>query len=165
MASVGIKAAERSAAEMQQIALATLQSQNMSGDAAKSSARISLSLVENKNTYSVYANGDNGFVIVSRDDRFTPVLAYSRGKFESDRHSDGFNWWLSATVSSMEAMLASGEVALSPAKASSFSVVEPLVTTEWGQETMPYYVYTPEIGSVKCAVGCAALSIADSGYL
>ena len=161
MASVGIKAAERSAAEMQQIALATLQSQNMSGDAAKSSARISLSLVENKNTYSVYANGDNGFVIVSRDDRFTPVLAYSRGKFESDRHSDGFNWWLSATVSSMEAMLASGEVALSPAKASSFSVVEPLVTTEWGQETMPYYVYTPEIGSVKCAVGCAALSIAE----
>lgn len=161
MASAGIKAAERSAAEMQQIALATIKAKKVAGAGAMASSRVQLSIVENKNTYAVYANGDNGFVIVSRDDRFTPVLAYANGKFDADRHSEGFKWWLQATVSSMEAMLADGETSQAPAKASAFSVVQPMVTTEWGQETMPYYVYTPEIGNVKCAVGCAALSIAE----
>ena len=160
LAGMNVSAAERSAAEMQQLALQALKTQNGASSGNRAMQIIDVSLVKSDNTYNVYSNGNSSFVIVSRDDRFTPVLACAKGNFLSTNHSPAFNWWLSATAAGMQEMIDNGEVP-APKRASALSVVEPLMTTEWGQETMPYYAYTPEIGNTKCAAGCGAVTLSE----
>ena len=160
LAGMNVSAAERSAAEMQQLALQALKSQNGASSGNRAMQIVDVSLVKTDNTYNVYSNGNSSFVIVSRDDRFTPVLACAKGDFNSSNHSPAFNWWLSATAAGMQEMIDNGEVP-APKKAVAYSVVEPLMTTEWGQETMPYLAYTPEIGNTKCAVGCGAVTLSE----
>ena len=159
-ASMNVSAAERSAAEMQKLALQALKSQNVASTGKRAMQIVDVSLVKTDNTYNVYSNGNSSFVIVSRDDRFTPVLACAKGDFNSTNHSPAFNWWLSATVAGMQEMIDNGEVP-APKRAATYSEVKPLITTEWGQDTMPFYAYTPEIGNTKCAVGCGALTLAE----
>ena len=159
-AGMNVSAAERSAAEMQQLALQALKTQNGASSGNRAMQITDVELVKTDNIYNVYSNGNSSFVIVSRDDRFTPVLACAKGDFNSTNHSPAFNWWLSATAAGMQEMIDNGEMP-APKKASSLSVVEPLMTTEWGQETMPYYAYTPEIGNTKCAAGCGAVTLSE----
>lgn len=159
-ASMNVSAAERSAAEMQKLAFQALKSQNVASTGKRAMQIVDVSLVKTDNTYNVYSNGNSSFVIVSRDDRFTPVLACAKGDFNSTNHSPAFNWWLSATVAGMQEMIDNGEVP-APKRAATYSEVKPLITTEWGQDTMPFYAYTPEIGNTKCAVGCGALTLAE----
>lgn len=159
-ASMNVSAAERSAAEMQKLALQALKSHNGASAGKRAMQIVDVSLVKTDNTYNVYSNGNSSFVIVSRDDRFTPVLACAKGDFNSTNHSPAFNWWLSATVAGMQEMIDNGDVP-APKRAATYSEVKPLITTEWGQDTMPFYAYTPEIGNTKCAVGCGALTLAE----
>ena len=159
-AGMNVSAAERSAAEMQQLALQALKTQNGASSGNRAMQITDVELVKTDNIYNVYSNGNSSFVIVSRDDRFTPVLACAKGDFNSTNHSPAFNWWLSATAAGMQEMIDNGEMP-APKRASSLSVVEPLMTTEWGQETMPYYAYTPEIGNTKCAAGCGAVTLSE----
>ena len=159
-ASMNVSAAERSAAEMQKLAFQALKSQNVASTGKRAMQIVDVSLVKTDNTYNVYSNGNSSFVIVSRDDRFTPVLACAKGDFNSTNHSPAFNWWLSATVAGMQEMIDNGEMP-APKRAATYSEVKPLITTEWGQDTMPFYAYTPEIGNTKCAVGCGALTLAE----
>ena len=160
LAGMNVSAAERSAAEMQKLAFQALKSQNVASTGKRAMQIVDVSLVKTDNTYNVYSNGNSSFVIVSRDDRFTPVLACAKGDFNSTNHSPAFNWWLSATVAGMQEMIDNGEMP-APKRAATYSEVKPLITTEWGQDTMPFYAYTPEIGNTKCAVGCGALTLAE----
>ena len=48
--------------------------------------------------YVVNIGDDQGFVIVSGDDRFVPVLGYVPvGSFQ-DEHPDGLDYWLSCPM-------------------------------------------------------------------
>ena len=57
------------------MALQALKTQNGASSGNRAMQIIDVSLVKSDNTYNVYSNGNSSFVIVSRDDRFTPVLA------------------------------------------------------------------------------------------
>lgn len=110
--------------------------------------------------YVVNLADDNGFVIVSGDDRFRPVLGYSRnGSFnENNAVPDGLAYWLSFLSEEMDAALANGyEGGTTTRSASSTynSSIAPLITTKWGQGS-PYNNKIPNY-----ATGCVATGMAQ----
>ena len=163
LGSIGLAsyAEDRSDDEMQEIANSALRGSDRTKK-TKSPAGHKVSLVASEKTYNVYSSTGGQYVMVSRDDRFAPVLAKANGDFLGDDHSSAFKWWLSATTKAMEQVIEEGDSRQATrAKDWSLSPVEPLMTTIWGQETMPYNVYTPVINQKRSAVGCAALTLAE----
>ncbi len=106
--------------------------------------------------YSVYGNDAQGFVIVSRDDSFTPVLAYSDTRFDAERIPCGMQWWLEAISERMEA----GAPVVSHRAAAAIKAVEPLCKTTWGQGD-PYNFLTPEISGQHAPTGCVATAMSQ----
>lgn len=109
-----------------------------------------------KPTLSVYGN-DNGFVVISRDDRFQPVLAYGPGKFSLTDMPDAARWWMDAIQESMANYVFSS--ASAPSK---MAAVAPMLTTKWGQDS-PYNNYAPlfKKDKTKAPAGCVALAMAQ----
>ena len=50
--------------------------------------------------FNVYGSKSEGFVIVSRDDNFAPVLGYSSSEFDANKIPCGLKWWMNATDAS-----------------------------------------------------------------
>lgn len=163
LANAGIGAKERTDAEMRQIALDAMGGT----DAAKAkgmAGRTAVKLAKAERTYNIYTLDGAGSVIVSRDDRFAPVLAYAKGDLSGDGHSDGFNWWLKATAAAMEEAMESDEAPVAYAANWKFSAVEPLVKSLWGQESMPFNALTPVVGGNRSLNGCAAVVLSELLY-
>lgn len=83
-----------------------------------------------------------GFVVVSGDDRFKDVLGYSlNGTFSSEEElPDGLRYWLSFLSQEMAAAIEAGyepSGIVTPLSASAASSVEPLLTSQWNQNS-PY---------------------------
>ena len=112
-----------------------------------------LQTAANTGYYYVFNMGDNnGFVIVSGDDRTTPILGYStEGHFDATRVPvnmqemlDNYNAQLKAlaTMSDTQA-----EAALAvPRRATTVNTrnsIAPMITTNWDQAT-PYWNHCPE---------------------
>ena len=109
--------------------------------------------------YHVVNIGDQqGFVIVSGDDRFVPVLGYVPvGSFQ-DEHPDGLDYWLSFLSDEMNAALEAGYQG--PADETDETAIysqsiAPLITTKWGQ-TSPFNNKIPLF-----ATGCVATGMAQ----
>ena len=119
--------------------------------------------------YYVFNAGENqGFVIVSGDDRTPEILGYSTaGRFD-----------LSAMPPAMEALLnhyatqirliQQGKAEAAPARISHFAV-EPFMTVQWnqgdpydGMTPLGYYSNSEE--GVHCATGCVATAMAQVMY-
>ncbi len=129
-------------------------------------------------TYYIYNVGLNdGFVIVSGDDRTTPILGYStEGHFDATKVPsnmqamlDGYAAQLQrlATMSDVEA----ATVLAAPRRAQSVNTrnsIAPLITTKWDQAT-PYWNHCPEFMHVENGdtigelsyTGCVATSMAQ----
>lgn len=112
--------------------------------------------------YVVNIENNNGFVVVSGDDRFEPVLGYatSGSLEENEQLPDGLNYWLGFLTEEMNAAIANGYEASSAkaqrrASSSVFTSVEPLLTTKWGQME-PYNNKIPMF-----ATGCVATGMAQ----
>ncbi len=114
------------------LSLAPTSSAQMSKGTAKATAP----------AYYVCNFKDNGFVIVSGDDRFKEVLGYSlNGEFAADQMPDGLKYWLSFLSDEMAAAIESGyEPAEIKAQLYASNVsqsVAPLLKTRWNQNS-PY---------------------------
>lgn len=59
--------------------------------------------------FNVYGSKSEGFVIVSRDDNFAPVLGYSSSEFDANKIPCGLKWWMNATDASLANMRAEGK--------------------------------------------------------
>ena len=107
-------------------------------------------------TLSVFGN-DSRFIIISRDNRFQPVLAYGPGSFSLSDMPDGTKWWLNAIQESMANYVYSA--ATTPSKV---TAVAPLLTTKWGQGT-PFNNYAPlfKDNKTKAPAGCVAVAMAQ----
>lgn len=156
------QAAGRTDAEMMNIAKCKLSaSANVKGKAQ--SANSSVKLIKSESTYSIYASGSNGFVIVSRDDRFIPILGYSTSKFNIDDLPCCFKWWLDKTAENMEAAIKSGNT-YSPYSAKSYTPIAPILTTKWHQSS-PFNMYAPIIKvegvDKQTPAGCVAVAMAQ----
>ena len=98
--------------------------------------------------YYIFNDDSNGFVIVSGDMRFPPVLGYStQGGFDTAGMPENIRWWLQEYSNQMEAALARPEAAMlqadpmwkqcldnsTPFTQKSGTAVSPLIRTQWGQ--------------------------------
>ena len=103
--------------------------------------------------YHIFNIGDNeGFVIVSGDDRTVPVLGYSdKGSFDANQMPDNVKAWLDGYARQISS-LSSG---VAPVRVlPSHPTIQPLVKAEWGQKS-PYNNDCP-FGSVT---GCVATAM------
>jgi hypothetical protein len=123
--------------------------------------------------YYVYAQADEGFVIVSADDTFSPVIAVSdNGKFDPSNHSPAYLYWMGLVEKAIRKAIAENyrseeligdwaayesENSL-PTKAA--ASVSALITTQWDQNA-PYNQNCPNDGSYKSATGCVATAMAQ----
>lgn len=111
--------------------------------------------------YVVNIEDNKGFVLISGDDRFEPVLGYSTsGNLPEDGQlPDGLNYWLGFLADEMNAAIDNGyePVAQAQRRASSAALqsVEPLIKTKWGQKQP----YNNKISNF--ATGCVATGMAQ----
>ncbi|MBR6171425.1 MAG: C10 family peptidase [Bacteroidaceae bacterium] len=125
------------------------------------------------NAYYVFnAEGNDGFVIVSGDDRTTPILGYANnGNLDMENLPDNLKWWLESYAAQIAALGDEQEAAaptvLGPA-------IEPLVQSKWAQD-LPYNSMCPDGNYIdydeagfdrydRCVVGCVPVAMAQVMY-
>lgn len=131
----------------------------------------------NRNTrktfYYVFnaASGD-GFVVVSADDRTTPILGYAdKGSFREDRLPQNARAFLQGYIDEMERLDAQGtkpavaQAPSRPIRAGLPNAVEPLLKMEWNQyapynDLCPNY-FTYEGEQLRSVTGCVATAVAQ----
>lgn len=125
------------------------------------------------NAYYVFnAENNDGFVIVSGDDRTTPILGYGNtGNLDMKNLPDNLKWWLESYAAQIAALGDEQEAAaptvLGPA-------IEPLVQSKWAQD-LPYNSMCPDGNYIdydeagfdrydRCVVGCVPVAMAQVMY-
>ena len=106
--------------------------------------------------YAVYGNDSQGFVVISRDDQFKPVLGYSDSRFPVGHIPCGMAWWLGAISEAMESGMAASPVRTR----SAYTPVAPLCKTQWDQDD-PYNFLTPELNGKHTPTGCVATAMSQ----
>lgn len=122
--------------------------------------------------YVFNSEGNNGFVIVSGDDRTAPVFGYSdTGSFDEKNIPENMRAWLAGYVDEIKALDSETPAVSSDApltrmrKAESVKrPIAPLITAKWNQNS-PYNDNCPPYnGTNKCATGCVATAMAQVMY-
>lgn len=121
--------------------------------------------------YVFNSEGNNGFVIVSGDDRTAPVFGYSdTGSFDENNIPENMRAWLEGYVEEIKALgtdesSANSKLLSAPKKAEAVKrPVAPLLTTLWNQSS-PYNDNCPLYdGTNKSATGCVATAMAQVMY-
>ena len=124
--------------------------------------------------YIFNAVDNDGYVIVSGDDRTVAILGYSKhGTLDVDQLPSNLQWWLDNYARQIEALGTS----LKPAqrqKVVQGAAIEPLITAQWDQST-PYNYMCPDGSytdynqsgynkSNRCITGCVATAMAQVMY-
>ncbi len=100
-----------------------------------------------------------GFVIVSGDDRFQPIVGYStENRFDSDNVPEGLAAYLSDYAMVVKSM-SEKNIEYKPATRGGLAV-EPLMKVQWNQSE-PYDRLTPLYGNDHTPTGCVATAIAQ----
>lgn len=121
--------------------------------------------------YVFNSEGNNGFVIVSGDDRTAPVFGYSdTGSFDEKNIPENMRAWLEGYVEEIKALDSETPVVSSDApltrmrKAESVKrPIAPLITAKWNQGS-PYNDNCPTYNGSKCVTGCVATAMAQVMY-
>ena len=134
---------------------------------ARSKGYVSVDAAAEQPYYILHPEQGEGFVIVSGDERMTPVLAYSKeGSFCPDSLPGNLQAWLQLYATEYEQRLEAKEEI---AKNKSYVVgategVEPFLHTTWGQYD-PYNRLCPEYkAGSRSATGCGATAMAQCMY-
>jgi len=141
---------------------------------ARSFARTG-SPVDKEPFYIFNAEGKNGFVIISGDDRTPSILGYAeQGSLEEDQMPDNMKWWLDNLARQIEALGTSLKPANVTSTRSGMTAIAPLIQTEWDQGA-PYNYMCPD-GDYRdkgddgydatnlCVTGCVATAMAQVLY-
>ena len=127
--------------------------------------------------YVFNAEGNQGFVIVSGDDRISEILGYSKtGKLDINQLPENLKGWLEGYARQIEALGTSAKPAekFMTRGADSWKAINPLIKTQWDQYE-PYNLMCPdgnyvdyyEVGydaNNRCVTGCVATAMAQIMY-
>ena len=116
--------------------------------------------------YAVSLGNEQGFVIVSGDDRMRPVLAYSdKGDFNESQMPDNMRAWLQEYAREMRWLDAHNyQPAQTTHRAGEIkTAIAPLMVTTWDQGT-PYNDLCPLDGGKRSVTGCVATAMAQVVY-
>ena len=110
---------------------------------------------------ALYGRQGHGFVVLSLDDDFTPVLGYSDTDFIENAMPCGFLWWLRQVDKSLEDRMACAQT-YQPAVYAATTATN-FITTSWNQQA-PYNTLCPKIDNVVAPTGCIATVMAQIMY-
>ena len=123
--------------------------------------------------YIFNATNGRGFVLVSAEDRTTPILGYStNGNIDLDNIPDNLRYWLESYAAQLKAIEEGTPAATPRAKTRSVREnIEPLLSTTWNQSG-PYNLMCPDGSYVdydeegynannRCVTGCVATAVAQ----
>ena len=120
--------------------------------------------------YVFNTNDDNGFVIVSGDDRTAEILAYSdKGRFNADEIPDNMRAWLRyyahviGTLESTSSVKASSTTLYDNGLREANSAISPLLSCTWNQGS-PYYDRCPLVEGRRCYTGCVCTAAVQVMY-
>lgn len=109
--------------------------------------------------YVFNATNNDGFVIVSGDDRTESILGYAdNGFFDENEMPLNVKAWLEFYENSIRS-LGNSKIASIPQR-TPHAPIEPLIKTKWGQGK-PYNLQCPMEGEKNCVTGCVATSLAQ----
>ncbi len=120
---------------------------------------------ENAPYYVFNIGDDDGFVIASGDDCAYEILGYSdKGHFDADNVPDGMKYMLDFYAEQIGSGSKSSHVA-EPKSSPTYLAVEPMLTSEWGQN-WPYNNNCPidESTGKRSVTGCVATAMAQVMY-
>ena len=169
VASLQLTAANVDLASAKQSAQRFLMSQTANGRFMASQPTIkSAHEVKNSSNASLAAyyivNTDNGYVVVSGDDRAREILAYGSGSIDNlNDVPDAMRLILDKYQKQMEYLQAHPGVKVQARTATRGISVEPMLQTAWSQDK-PYNMKTPRKGygsNPYCKVGCSAVALAQ----
>ena len=125
--------------------------------------------------FYVFNVGDEGFVIVSADDRFRPIVGYSdEGPFATENRSPELDFYLGQiiaartsrdavlienTAEEWQSVMATGHLL----SRNNGRGVDYICTTQWNQDS-PYNLYAPEASGGpggRCYAGCVATAMSQ----
>ena len=113
--------------------------------------------------YVFNAEGQNGFVIVSADDRTTPVLGYAdKGSLEMNKLPVNARRWLEGYAEEIKALGEDVQANTHPRRVIG-APVAPLLTCHWDQGS-PYNLQCPIDGKYNSVTGCVATAMAQVMY-
>lgn len=116
--------------------------------------------------------GNNGFVVVSNDDRATSILGYAdSGCFDETAMPENMQAWLQGYADELATLDNSGLAATQSTGGSHYyaapgvkTAIAPLIQTLWNQDS-PYNDLCPVYsGTNKSATGCVATAMAQAMY-
>ncbi|MBR6937148.1 MAG: C10 family peptidase [Prevotella sp.] len=119
--------------------------------------------------YIFNVGNDEGFVIVSGDDRTEQILGYSdSGSFDEENMPEPLKEWLDGYAKEMESIIevdANEYESLSPRRAQEKTKksIAPLTTSKWGTG-VPYFLKTPIVNGKHCPCGCGPIAVAQYLY-
>ena len=106
----------------------------------------------------------NGFVIVSADDRVPAILGYvDRGSFNSEEIPENMKAWLEGYAEQMEYLNSHADAPVARVQAEERNAVAPLLTSTWSQGD-PYNRLCPMMEDKRCVTGCVATAMAQLLY-
>lgn len=116
--------------------------------------------------YLFNAGNENGYVVVSGDDRTDAILGYAdKGSITEETMPDNMRAWLEGYADQLRWMEEQGDapvtVAMSrPHQRLMKKKVAPLLTSQWNQNA-PFNLLCPKYGGKYSAVGCVAVAMAQ----
>lgn len=117
--------------------------------------------------YYIFNIGENqGFVLISADDRLTPVLGYSEtGTFDRQQLPDNLQNLLDDYLVEYQDLSEVDSEYSRQQDRMQKPAISPMMTTQWGQGA-PFNLYCPLFvtGEEHCAVGCVGTAMAQVAY-
>ncbi len=166
LASLQLTAANVDLATAQQSAQRFLMSQAVKGRfmATPPSVKWTQEVKNSSNpalTAFYIVNTDNGYVIVSGDNRAKEVLAYGEGTLTSlNDLPEAVQYFFDIYQKQMEYLQAHPELVVQKRAATRGVSVDPMLQTAWAQDK-PYNKQCPKVGNTYCKVGCTAVALAQ----
>lgn len=163
LAALAVSANPRSLTEIKRLAECTLN--GVSRDKRLPGKVYDIRQLKRSANCTIMGN-NRGYVVISNDDAFPGVIAYSDDKWtDTAELNDNFQWWLKAVDAIMGYRVASGDKTYLPSKRSVLyaSKVMPLTEALWGQDA-PYNNDTPTEGGRHTLTGCVATAMAEIMY-
>lgn len=112
--------------------------------------------------YIFNAEDNNGFVIVSGDERTEEILGYSdEGNVDLNNMPDNMASWLEGYAEQIKAIRQGAPIKRT--RSIQGEAVEPLIKTKWGQG-WPYNLMCPKINGQNCVTGCVPTAMAQILY-
>lgn len=169
LCSLGIQAEIRTESAMRAIAANTLN--NIRGGKLEAKSITSAPTeaaaltVLNEGPQLTLFGANNGWVLVSKDDRFDPILAYSDEPVNIENPSPDFLWLIDCFNKGMERELNDPTLTQARLKvrrkaSTTLRTVNPLLATKWDQG-WPYNEKSPLINDGHVVCGCVATAYAQ----